>query len=917
MPAYLSQNRVRNGWTSTQNQITNEEKQWVKQHIIQAIANTTGTKKHLLLNSVHLIISSENMHNSWPELNQAIVQLLQSQDSNLLYTGLAVLLELVKTLQWTQAGKRANLYAIIQSLFPILLSIGQKLEQIDNPESLLMLKTIVKTYNCSIRMDLSPVLQSMDSLVPWCTLFMNIVQKKSGETDEKHVFWKLKKWAFSCLNTLMGKYGRRKGDKKYVQFSKLFVEHFVPKILTVYFQQFEQNSFSSPRTIQLQLSFIGHCIGLKPIWPMILEKLELLVKFIFPLLCFTEQDQELWDEDPVEYIHKKVDPPIDDFRSPVTAAEELLVSLVKSRFSQTFIPIVTMVNSILNTLSQQFNPNQKYGAMNIMAQLADMALSEKSPIKDQMEQFLVSHVFPDLTSPHAFLRAKACDVIHQFSEINYKEESNLQFAFTNILNCMNDAQLPVRVSSSLALGPFLKYPQVVSAMKPHVVQVMQGLLNTTNEIDLDTLTHSMELLVFEFSEELKPYATQLASQLRDTFLRIMAEGNFNSDDFDIEDAEDKTMAAMGVLKTIASLILSVDSSPAIILEIELVIEPALKFILENSILDLYEELFEIIETSLFCAKQVSPTMWNLFPYIYNTFKQDALEYLEEMSPSLDNYISYGKDVIAANPTLQNQLFEMIMTIMNDKLGREADKIRAIQLMETMLHNLRGLIDSFVPQFVEQAYNLLKKKVKTVALRVHCIEVVLNAIYYNPTMTLGLLEHINWTTAFCEIWFKNIDHFHRVHDKKLSILALCTLLELPQNQLGSLQNMWTHLFDARESMEGEPEEYEDYDNNDDFEDAEEFDDQEQETLETLANDAAQAHTEDYSDDEEWDVEEFMQEDIYFITPLDPIDAYIRFTQTMNHLQQTGQGSILDGRLSTAQRATLNTIVATAQKNQQKQ
>jgi hypothetical protein len=42
---------------------------------------------------------------------------------------------------------------------------------------------------------------------------------------------------------------------------------------------------------------------------------------------------------------------------------------------------------------------------------------------------------------------------------------------------------------------------------------MQGLLQITNEIDLDTLSSTMELLVFEFSSELKPFATQFASQL--------------------------------------------------------------------------------------------------------------------------------------------------------------------------------------------------------------------------------------------------------------------------------------------------------------------------------------------------------------------------------------------------------------------
>jgi hypothetical protein len=54
---------------------------------------------------------------------------------------------------------------------------------------------------------------------------------------------------------------------------------------------------------------------------------------------------------------------------------------------------------------------------------------------------------------------------------------------------------------------------VIQALKPNIVPVMQGLLNTTNDIDLDTLTNTMELLVFEFAEDLKPFASHLATQL--------------------------------------------------------------------------------------------------------------------------------------------------------------------------------------------------------------------------------------------------------------------------------------------------------------------------------------------------------------------------------------------------------------------
>ena len=54
---------------------------------------------------------------------------------------------------------------------------------------------------------------------------------------------------------------------------------------------------------------------------------------------------------------------------------------------------------------------------------------------------------------------------------------------------------------------------VQEAMKPHAQNIMQVLLNLTNEIDMDTLTEVMEQLVQEFAAELTPFAVQLTAQL--------------------------------------------------------------------------------------------------------------------------------------------------------------------------------------------------------------------------------------------------------------------------------------------------------------------------------------------------------------------------------------------------------------------
>ena len=64
----------------------------------------------------------------------------------------------------------------------------------------------------------------------------------------------------------------------------------------------------------------------------------------------------------------------------------------------------------------------------------------------------------------------------------------------------------------------------------------------------------------------------------------MAENNLDNEDINYDESESKIMAAMGVLKTLASLIMAVDASKTILAELELAISPAIVYVLQNNVL---------------------------------------------------------------------------------------------------------------------------------------------------------------------------------------------------------------------------------------------------------------------------------------------------------------------------------------------
>ena len=591
-----------------------------------------------------------------------------------------------------------------------------------------------------------------------------------------------------------------------VEFSKSFLTNFAPEILKGYLQQIEKwaskTTWLSKASLSYTLMFLDECIKPKSMWKLLRPHLETLNSHVlFPILCQSDEDIELFDSDPPEYLHRKLNF-YEEVSSPDVAATNFLVSLTKSRKEQTF-SILNFVNGIVNKYESmaddQKNPREKEGALRMIGTLASVILGKKSPIADQVEYFFVRHVFPEFRSPHGFLRARACDTLGKFEQLDFKDSSNLLTIYRNILESMADPDLPVRVEAALALQPLIRHEVIRTSMQQNIPQIMQQLLKLANEVDVDALANVMEDFVEEFAAELTPFAVALSEQLRDTYLRIVREvlernSTKESDDGYGDYLDDKSITALGVLQTIGTLILTLEATPDVLMHLETILMPVIQITLENKLYDLYNEIFEIIDSCTFSAKRISPTMWQAFELMHKTFKAGAELYLEDMLPALDNFVAYGAETMVQTPAYLEALFGMVSDIFHDEKVGGMDRICGCKLAEAFMLNLRGHVDAYVPKFVELAMTVISSnEPKVKSYRIHLLEMVINAVYYNPLIALHVLESRGWTNKFFSSWFSNIESFKRVHDKKLSIVAISSLLTLDASQVpSSVQLGWPRL-----------------------------------------------------------------------------------------------------------------------------
>jgi hypothetical protein len=320
----------------------------------------------------------------------------------------------------------------------------------------------------------------------------------------------------------------------------------------------------------------------------------LIAHLVFPLLCQSDEDLELFETDPPEYLHRKLNY-YEEISAPDVAATNFLISLTKSRKKQTF-SILQFVNGIVSKYESapddQKLPREKEGALRMIGSLSTVILGKKSPIADQVEYFFVRHVFPEFRSPHGFLRARACDTLEKFEALDFKDPENLMIIYRNILQSMADEDLPVRVEAALALQPLIRHDVIRTSMQQNIPQIMQQLLKLANEVDVDALSNVMEDFVEVFSAELTPFAVALSEQLRDTYMCIVQEllerqaAKGEEENYG-EFLDDKSITALGVLQTIGTLILTLESTPDVLLHLETILMPVITITLENKLYGMF------------------------------------------------------------------------------------------------------------------------------------------------------------------------------------------------------------------------------------------------------------------------------------------------------------------------------------------
>ncbi|KAL0392541.1 UNVERIFIED_CONTAM: Importin beta-like SAD2 [Sesamum radiatum] len=906
-----------------QSKILPDDKEVVRQNILNFVAQVPPLLRAQLGECLKTIVHADYPE-QWPTLLHWVKHNLQDQQ---VYGALFVLRILSRKYEFKSDEERIPVHHIVEETFPHLLNIFNRLVQIVNPsiEVADLIKLICKIFWSSIYLEVPKQLFDPNVFNAWMILFLNILERPvpvEGQPADPELrkswgWWKVKKWTVHILNRLYTRFGDVKlqnPDNK--AFAQMFQKNYAGKILECHLNLLNvirSGGYLPDRVINLILQYLSNSIPKSNMYSQLQPKLDVvLFEIIFPLMCFSDNDQRLWDEDPHEYVRKGYDI-IEDLYSPRTAAMDFVSELVRKRGKdnlQKFLLFIVEVFKRYDEAAAEYKPyRQKDGALLAIGALCDK-LKQTEPYKSELERMLVQHVFPEFSSPVGHLRAKAAWVAGQYAHINFSDPNNFRRALHSVVAGMRDPELPVRVDSVFALRSFVEACNDLGEIRPILPQLLDEFFKLMNEVENEDLVFTLETIVDKFGEEMAPYALGLCQNLAAAFWKCM-----NTAEADEEGDDPGALAAVGCLRAISTILESVSRLPHLFVHIEPTLLPIMCRMLTTDGQEVFEEVLEIVSYMTFFSPTISLEMWSLWPLMMEALADWAIDFFPNILVPLDNYISRSTAhfLTCKDPDYQQSLWNMISSVMGDKNLEDSDIEPAPKLIQVVFQNCRGQVDHWVEPYLRITVERLRRAEKPY-LKCLLIEVVADALYYNASLALNILQKLNVATEVFNLWFQMLQqtkksgaraNFKREHDKKVCCLGLTSLLPLPADQLPgeALERVFKSTLDllvaykdqVAEASKEEEEEGEDDDDMGNFQTDEEDDDADSDKdmgvdedgdeadsvkLQKLAA-RARAFRSTESDDE--DSDDDFSDDEELQSPIDDVDPFVFFVDIIKALQ----------------------------------
>jgi hypothetical protein len=743
----------------------------------------------------------------------------------------------------------------IEKVLPILIQIFNFSLNVNVIESAEILTVISKIFWSITQHGLPDFFLQEEQFSQWIRSFVQLFEKpiapeqiKVDQPLHRNQWWIAKKWAAHIFNKLIVRCGNPKSFKRQQQqqIAEIFMKNYSVKLLEVsmnFLAAVRQGVRSPEQIVSLILNYIVRAIYHAVTWLVMKPHVDVFFQeILFPLLCMYEYNEETFVNDPTEYMRSQYDS-VTALFSIRTTILSWMIEIIKFRGVDYLLKFMHfLIHKVLNAyysmLPQQRDARVKFGVLVMLSALAH-PLKEHKQFADGLEEMLVLHVLPEMSHPNPLLRAKACVCFSRFANIKFKNDMNFVKGLEGLLNNVNVEHLSLRLEAATALGSVVKLQKARPLIRPLLPQLLDTLLKMLDEIDSEELLKTLNRLVEYFSDEMQLFTTKIAQKIVETFVRLVKETDPKASE---DERENIAATEMRCIRTIELLLDATKNQPKIYTQLEPILIPMIECGLKEE--EFIEDIVRIGIYLTYHGEKISENMWVMWKALYDILMSPSGgDRMPEMLSFFDNCISRGTERFF-ELNLVPQVCAMYEKLVKDPKCPVTDTAAACFLLEVLFLTCRTkgitVIDTIIPSVLEIAINRLQTVVQN-DVKVVLLEVFINALYYNPTLTLNYVETKGWGSPLFDMWLDNVfDKFKRYHDKKLSVIALSTLFHLSTSDwplwlrtkapkiLVTILNLIVQLRELRKEIERLQEE----ENDDDDSDDENLESDESDSLEDL-------------------------------------------------------------------------------------
>ncbi|CAC9465522.1 conserved hypothetical protein [Leishmania infantum JPCM5] len=267
---------------------------------------------------------------------------------------------------------------------------------------------------------------------------------------------------------------------------------------------------------------------------------ELMTVLLFPRLAFTDEDEELWSDNPEEYVRKQANPAGDIYSAKVVSTN-LLMSLAAGtkKFHDKSL-FLSLMNFLLNQLQAYVGAAAQ--ATSDDAHLSTPAMEAARRVDaslycfyhfkkillamrfgdDKLEYVLSTFTVPVTQYSLGFLRARAVLVLSTFApSLEWSSPLAYQQALQPVLCLLNDSEAPVRVQACVCFSRLVCHPFARDVINPCIAELIQHYFNVMRMIDNEAVVRTLRKTISFYKNTLSQWALELTEMLVSHFAVVL------------------------------------------------------------------------------------------------------------------------------------------------------------------------------------------------------------------------------------------------------------------------------------------------------------------------------------------------------------------------------------------------------------